>query len=260
MDLVLPIFPVTMLLVFFRFMALVSMTVLFGRNTVPIPIRVAIAMALSWFVLCRLPPEWTAFCEGLDAVVPLALALLGEVMLGLAMGLVIDLFFGVLSMTSTLFARESSLMMATMLDPTSGEQTVFINTLFSMLFTVLTFMWGGHLFLIKMVVESFRVLPPGFFWFRDELMELYVQLGSNVFSWGLRFALPVMAGGMLVAVSMGLIAKMSAEFNVLILSLPFRLFMGIGVLSLFLMYGYDPLYKVFETMMMHVKYLWVGAV
>ena len=259
MQLMLPFMPVAMLLVFIRFAALTGMTVIFGRGLVPVQVRIATAVALSWFVLSNLPPEWMVLCAGLDQPLSLAIAIGGEVMLGLAMGLLIDLFFAILNMASALFGRESALMMATMLDPTSDEQTVFISTLFSLSFTVLIFFWGGHLFLVKLVVDSFKVLPPGFFWFREELMGMYVQLGSDIFHWGLRFAFPAMAGGLIVAASMGLITKMAADFNVLILSLPFRLFMGVGILSLFFLYGYDPLYKVFETMVRHVKYLWVGG-
>ena len=259
MQLQLPILPITALMVFTRFAALTSMTVVFGRTIVPIRIRIAVAMALSWFVLAHLPPEWAAYCVNITRVVPLVIALLGEIMLGLALGLILDLFFAILNMASFLFARGSALMMARMLDPTSGEQSVIFSTLFSLLFTVLFFLWGGHLFLVKLVIQSFSTLPPGFFWFREELMEMYVQLGSDIFSWGVRFALPVIAGGLLVGVAMGLIAKMSPEFNVLILSLPFRLFVGISILALFILYGGDPLFNVFETMLLHVKYLWTGA-
>lgn len=259
MEFQLPILPVTVLLVFVRFAALTGMTVIFGRAIVPIRIRIAAAMAMSFFVLCHLPPVWTAYCQNLTQLVPLVIALVGEVMLGMALGLILDLFFAVLNMTSFLFARGSSLMMARMLDPTSNEQSMIFSTLFSLLFTVLIFLWGGHLFLVKLVIQSFSFLPPGFFWFREELLEMYVQLGGDVFSWGVRFALPVIAGGLLVGVAMGLIAKMSPEFNVLILSLPFRLFVGISLLSLFILYGADPLFNVFETMLMHVKYLWTGG-
>ena len=252
----LPILPITVLLVFARFAALTCMTVVFGRRLVPIRVRIALAMALSWFVLGNLPPEWRAYCQNLNDTLSIVTALLGEVLLGLALGLVFDMFFAVLNMTSVLFARESALMMATMLDPTNDEQTVFLSTLFSITFTTLIFLWGGHIFLVKLVIGSFEFLPPGFFWFREELMDMYVQLGGDIFSWGIRFALPVMAGGMIVAVCMGLIAKMAPEFNVLILSLPFRLFTGITILCLFILYGSDPLYKVFETMLRHIEYLW----
>jgi len=259
-QLQLPFYPVTVLLVFIRFAALAGMTAVFGRTLVPVRIRLAVAMAFSWFTLSCLPAEWELHCEGLNQVIPLTVAISGEIMLGMAMGLICDLFFAVLSITSMIFARESALMMATMLDPTSEEDSVIFSTLFSLLFTVLIFLWGGHLFLVKLVVESFRVLPPGFFWFRQELLEMYVHAGGDMFRWGLRFALPVMAGSMLITVSMGLIARMAPEFNVLILGLPFRLFMGLGILCLFLLYGYDPLYKVFESMLLHVKYLWAGGV
>lgn len=260
MQLHLPLYPITVLLVLFRFAALVGMTAVFGRKLVPVRIRLAIAIALTWFAVVHLPPEWVSHCEGISSVGSLVFAILGEILLGAAMGLVCDLFFAILNMAGMVFGRESSLMMARMVDPTSGEEDVIVSTLFSILFSLLILLWNGHLFLIKLVMESFRVLPPGFFWFRKELLEMYVALGGNIFQWGLRFALPAMVGGLLVAVAMGLMAKMAPEFNVLFLSLPIRLAVGIGLLTVFVLYGRDPLYHVFETMLLHLKFVLVGGV
>ena len=260
MQLHLPLYPITVLLVLFRFTALVGMTAVFGRKLISVRIRMAIAIALTWFSVGRLPSEWALHCEGITTIGPLVIALLGEVLLGVALGLVCDMFFAILNVAGMVFGRESSLMMARMVDPTSGEEDVIVGTLFSILFSVLVLLWSGHLLLIKFVVKSFEVLPPGFFWFRKELLEMYVTLGGDIFQWGLRFALPAMVGGLLVAVAMGLMAKMAPEFNVLFLSLPIRLSVGIGLLTLFVLYGRDPLYQVFETMMMHLKYVLLGGV
>ena len=260
MQMHLPIYPIALLLVLFRFTALVGMTAIFGRSLIPLRVRVAIAIALTWFTAVRLPSEWMVHCAGIDTTIALVIAVLGEILLGAMMGLVCDLFFAVLNMAGTVISRGSSLMMARMMDPTSGEQSEIINLLFSMLLTMLVLLWNGHLFLIKLTVESFRILPPGFFWFREELMEMLVILGRDIFMWGLRYAFPVMVGGLLVSVSMGLMARIAPEFNVLFLSLPFRLSVGIGLLSIFVLYGHDPLSRLFETMMLHLKYVIAGGV
>lgn len=260
MQLHFPLYPITVLLVLFRFSALVGMTALFGRRLVSMRIRMAIAIALAWFTVVRLPPEWSLYCEGITTLIPLVIAIVGEVLLGVALGLVCDMFFAILNVAGMIFGRESSLMMARMVDPTSGEEDVIVGTLFSILFSTLVLLWNGHLLLIKFVVKSFEVLPPGFFWFRKELLEMYVTLGGDIFHWGVRFALPAMVGGMLVAVAMGLMAKMAPEFNVLFLSLPIRLSVGIGLLMLFVLYGRDPFFQVFETMMLHLKYVLLGGV
>lgn len=259
MQLDLPIYPIAMLLVMVRFSALIGMTAVFGRGLVPVRIRLALAMALTWFAVTRLPPEWVQQCETLGGVFPLVTALLGEVLLGAALGLVCDLFFAVFNMTGDLIGQQSSLAMAQMLDPTSGIEDSIVSTLFSILFTLLVLLWDGHLYFIKLIMESFQTLPPGFFWFRQELLEMYVKLGGDVFEWGVRFSLPMIAGGLIIAVAMGLMAKMAPEFNVLMLALPFRLYMGIALLAVFLLNGYEPLYKVFETMLRHVKFLMAGS-
>ncbi|MDF7800913.1 flagellar biosynthetic protein FliR [Pontiellaceae bacterium B1224] len=260
MHLHLPLYPITLLLVFFRFAALVGMTSIFGRQLIPVRIRVAIAIALTWFAASHLPPEWTTHCQSITTIGALVVAVLGELLLGAAMGLVCDMFFAVLNMTGLIIGRESSLMMARMMDPGSGEDDIIVSTLFSLLLSLLILLWDGHLFVIKLVMQSFKVLPPGFSWFRKELLEMYSLLGSDIFAWGIRFALPAMVGGLLVAVAMGLMAKMAPEFNVLFLSLPIRLSVGIGLLTVFMLYGRDPLYHVFETMLYHVKYVLLGGV
>ncbi len=259
MNLFLPIYPVTVILVLFRFAALVGMTSAFGRRFIPVRIRLSIAIALTWFAVMHLPPEWTAHCQGITTIGALVMAVLGEILLGAALGLVCDLFFAVLNMSGLVIGRESSLMMARMMDPSTGEEDIIIGTLFSLLFSVLILLWNGHLFLVKLVMQSFRVLPPGFSWFRQELLEMYSALGGDIFAWGVRFALPAIVGGLIIAVAMGLMAKMAPEFNVLFLSLPIRLAVGIGMLSIFLLYGYDPLYKLFESMMLHLKYILAGG-
>jgi len=260
MQLFLPLYPVTILLVLFRFAALVGMTAVFGRRLVPVRIRVAVALGLTWFAVAHLPPEWALHCQGINTVGALVVAVAGELLLGAALGLVCDLFLAILSMAGLVIGRESSLMMARMLDPTTGEDDVIIGSFFTMLFSLLILLWDGHLYLVKLVMHSFRVLPPGFVWFRQELLEMYTALGSDVFAWGVRFALPAMVGGLIVAVAMGLMARMAPEFNVLFLSLPIRLAVGLGLLALFLLYARDPLYKIFETMLLHVRYVLEGGV
>jgi flagellar biosynthetic protein FliR len=259
MELNLPIYPISVLLVLFRFAALVGMTAIFGRNLIPVRVRLMIAVALTWFAVVNLPVEWAAHCEGITTTSALVIAALGEIMLGVALGLICDMFFAILNMTGHVLGRESSLAMARMVDPSSGQDDMIISSLFGIILTILVLLWDGHLFFIKLVMGSFKVLPPGFFWFRKELLEMYTLLGADIFEWGVRFALPAMVAGMLVGVVMGLMAKMAPEFNVLFLSLPIRLGVGLTVLSFFLLYGRDPLYRIFETMLLHAKYVLGGV-
>ncbi len=260
MQMILPVYPISMLLVLFRFAALVGMTSVFGRNLIPVRIRLIVAIALTWFAAVHLPAEWMRHCMAINTVPALVLAAMGEILLGAAMGLACDMFFAVLNMAGMLIARGSSLAMASMIDPSSNEQDEIVSTLLKILMTLLIILWNGHLYLIKMVTESFQVLPPGFFWFRDELLEMFVVLGSDIFLWGLRLGFPVMVGALLISVAMGLMARMAPEFNVMFLSLPIHVWAGLTLFSIFLLYGNDPLYKLFETMMGHMKFVLLGGV
>jgi flagellar biosynthesis protein FliR len=259
MQFYVPIYPIAVVLVLSRFAALVGMTAVFGRRQIPVRIRLMIAVALTWFAVANLPPEWNVYCQSLNKLSVLVMAIIGEMLMGAALGLVCDLFIGVLSMAGLIVGQGSSLSMAQMMDPATGESDVIVSTIFTMLFTLLVLLWDGHLFLIKIMMKSFHVLPPGFSWFREELLEMYTVLGSDLFAWGIRYALPTLVGGLLVVVAMGLMAKMAPEFNVLFLSLPVRLVMGLGMLVIFFLYGYGPFYRVFEGMLVHMRYILAGG-
>lgn len=260
MQLHLPVYPITLLLVLFRFGTLVGMTMLFGRQMVPARVRMAIAMALTWFAASHLPPEWSQHCEQITDGISLTIALCGEILLGAAMGLVCDLFFAVIAMAGELLSRECSLMMAKVMDPTSQNEEAVISTMLSLVFSMLVFLWDGHLYLIRVVMQSFQTLPPGFLWLKSDLLEMFTILGGDVFQWGVRYALPAMIGGLVIGSAMGLMAKMAPEFNVLFLSLPIRLGVGLMLFSFFILYGHDPLFRLFEGMVEHMQYVLQGSV
>lgn len=255
MDLHLPVYPIAMLLVLIRFGTLVGMTMIFGRQLISPRVRIAIAMALSWFAATRLPPEWLDSCLRITDGVSLTVALAGEILLGGAMGLVCDLFVAVLFMTGEVLGREASLSMAKVMDPASQNDATVISTMLTLVFSLLVLLWDGHLFMIRLVMQSFGTLPPGFLWLKPDLVEMFTTLGGDVFEWGVRYALPSIVGGMIIAAAMGLMAKMAPEFNVLFLSLPIRLAMGVLLFAAFVLYGHDPLFRLFESMLEHLQYL-----
>ena len=51
--------------------------------------------------------------------------------------------------------------MANMVDPQSGGQTLVISTVLSLFLISIFLSLDGHLFLIKMIIESYNYLPIG---------------------------------------------------------------------------------------------------
>ncbi|MFH0880234.1 MAG: flagellar biosynthetic protein FliR [Lentisphaerota bacterium] len=74
-------------------------------------------------------------------------------------------------------------------------------------------------------------------------------MGTLMFQWGLRFGLPVMAAILIVDACMGLVSRMAPDFDILFLSFPIRLFVGMAMLALTLRYSAGFFNNVIEITM-----------
>ena len=64
-------------------------------------------------------------------------------------------------MSGEKIASTAGLSMANMVDPQSGGQTLVISTVLSLFLISIFLSLDGHLFLIKMIIESYNYLPIG---------------------------------------------------------------------------------------------------
>ena len=70
-----------------------------------------------------------------------------------------------------------------------------------------------------------------------------------MFEWGLKFGLPVMCAGLILYVCLGLMSRLAPDFNVLFLSLPIRLLVGISVFGLALRFSGGYFERIMDDML-----------
>ena len=109
-----------------------------------------------------------------------------------------------------------------------------------MLFIVYVLAMGAHLTLIRLVARSFDLLPVPWLGWMDCGLDL-ANLGGAAIRAGVSLALPVLVVTTLVTIAMALMARFAEEFNVLFLSLPFRIISGLFILGLSIVLGGEGL-------------------
>jgi flagellar biosynthesis protein FliR len=83
----------------------------------------------------------------------------------LAMGFILQLAFAIPLIAAEQIAGTMGLAIATSIDPSSGSQSGALGSYFSITMTLLFYATGGHLLWFQLLVESYRLLPPGSFVF-----------------------------------------------------------------------------------------------
>lgn len=176
------------------------------------------------------------------AALPLAhadlgvLPVLGELSVGLVLGLSLAMLNEMLLFAGQVFGFQFSFSLVNLLDPNSMVQTPLMGQLLTLLGTLVMIGTGLHQTILLAVVRSFRVAPVGDVFFGGEAGLSLVKLMSGVFFAALQLAAPVLAATLLAEVTIAVIGKVSPQLPVMIVSVPAKTLLGyvalIGSLAL----------------------------
>lgn len=214
------------LLILFRLGGLFLSAPLFSGGHVPIPFKVGLALtlAVSFYPLL----QTRLFPGGIEPF-SLLLAIMGEVALGMMIGLAARFFFMAVDLAGELTGIQMGLGIANVVDPQFG-QPALVAAEFMSLITVLAFLiLEGHHAFLEAIWASFQSIPPGMF------SAAAAQAGAPVlvsmFGTSLLLALklssPVMVAVLLTNVGMALLVRVVPQLNFLVVGLTVTLIIGL---------------------------------
>ena len=140
-----------------RISALLISMPFFSTSFIPLQVRIVLSMCITFFIFqtIKLPNLMEM------SVLSIFIIILAEIGLGLSVGFILNILFSAASVSGEKIASTAGLSMANMVDPQSGGQTLVISTVLSLFLISIFLSLDGHLFLIKMIIESYNYLPIG---------------------------------------------------------------------------------------------------
>lgn len=220
-------------LVFARVGAILMLIPMFGDDSVSPRIRLIaallIALALQPIVAGKLTPG----LEG-DALV---LALLREVVIGLAIGALVRILYLSIAIAGTVIATQAGFSMITAFDPTMGGQTSAVARLMSIGALLFLFAFNIHHLLIVGVVKSYNFVTPELTTAGRDLAEVAVNTVARSFAIGLQIAAPFLVFGLVVNIGLGLAARLAPTIQIFFIAQPFMLLAGIALMLICLASG-----------------------
>jgi len=198
----------------------------FGAGSVPYQARVIATGALAALVC-----GWTEV-----AAPPVLLSLAGllwvagEVLIGLALGFVLQLSFAAPTMAAEVIGGTMGMGMASAVDPHSGTHSPALGQYFAVVLTLVFLATGGHLVWLRLVVDSYAAFPPGQTWLAPERLLEVAGFGSAMFVAAVAIALPVTLVLVLVQLLAGVLSRSAPSLNLFSLGLPAGVLAGIAAL------------------------------
>ena len=159
---------------------------------------------------------------------------LGSAFLLMTGGLILQIVFAAVSAAGEFISLSMGLGFAMMVDPNSGVQTPVISQFLVVLATLVFVSIGGHLILLELLLDSFRLWPIGEPQLEMAMVWDLLQWSALLFTGAAMIALPAMVVLLLANSAMGVVSRAAPSLNVFAVGFPLTLLMGIGVLIVLL--------------------------
>ncbi len=211
---------------FLRVVSLVSAAPVFGVQFVPAQFKILLAVAITILVVPLAPAPPAVEILSMQAM----LVALQQILIGLAMGMVVNLLFNVFLLGGQIIGTNMGLGFATVVDPQGGVSVPVLSQFYVYLTTLIFLALNGHLLLIEVLTRSFTAMPVAGAGLSGESFWQIVQWAGEIFKGGTLLALPALASLLLVNMALGVIMRAAPQFNIMSIGFPITLTVGFIVI------------------------------
>ncbi len=223
-------------LIFVRVSSMIMTAPYFSSASFPAQVKLFFALITSVLLYPVIPAE-NVLIPPDAGVVFLASAIIIEVLVGVAMGLIGQLIFAGLEMAGRLISLKIVLGFASVVDTMTQQQSTLISNLFSMLAVLVFLSIDGDKIYISALAKSFEVLPLS--QAAIHLVGPYMlDVAVYLFMIAVQIASPFLVVLFLLDLSLAIFARIMPQANIMFIALPIKL--GVGFVLLILISPYLP--------------------
>ena len=170
-----------------------------------------------------------------------------ETLTGLVFGFITNMCFNSLKIAGSLIDQQLGLSMANIYDPNTNTQNTLIETILYWLGVMIFFSMNGHHQLIAGIQNSFNLVKVGQLILSgnfDYVINVFVQC----FIIGIKIAVPMILSLLIAELLIGFISKSVPQLNVMVVSMPLKLLMGIIFIMIALPFLINKMHHLFNQL------------
>jgi flagellar biosynthesis protein FliR len=229
------------LLCFCRITSFFVVSPIFNAQNVPNQFKVGLAVFVSFIAFVG---TGIASPVSMDSMYWLLIA--REILIGVFLGFIAYMFFTVVQIAGSFIDIQMGFGIANVIDPLTGASTPVLGNLKYIIATLLFLSFNGHHYLLEGIIRSYEWVPLN----NDLFTHLYdgrisdfmIRTFSEVFALSFQMAAPIVVALFLTDLGLGLLARVAPQFNIFVVGMPLKIFLGFMMLIL-LFPGYQVLFK-----------------
>ena len=216
--------------VFFRIMLLFFLFPLFSPTFFPRKLKILVSLVLALV----LTPAVSFPLPEIKGIYDLIVVLSGEFLLIFVISLFFRFILGGIQLGGEMVGIQMGFGISQTIDPMSGFSLPVISQFVYIIFLLFFFAFNFHHYLIYFLYKSFIKIPPGSFMMSKSLAALVVKQSKMIFEISIKFLAPLLVFMLLIYVSLSIIGRLLPQINVLFVSFPLTIGLGLIFFGLML--------------------------
>jgi len=220
----LPALAAAFLLVFARVGSMLMLLPGLGEMSVPVRLRLTVALALSAVML---PLHRAEYAIDLNALGPILLMLGEEILIGILLGMTARLTMSALQVAGSVVAQQLGFSFVTAVDPTQGQQGILVGNFLTLLGITLLFATNLHYLVIAALDDSYSLFRPGEVPLTGDMAALTTQTIAGAFRVGVQLSAPFLVFGLVFNLALGLLSRLMPQMQVFFVGMPLSILGGL---------------------------------
>ncbi|MGA7524133.1 MAG: flagellar biosynthetic protein FliR [Acidobacteriaceae bacterium] len=213
-----------MILVMVRISGLMVFAPIFSSGAIPVRVKAVFVLAVS-FLIAPVVAGFSGAHVELGTV-----AVLGELSVGLVLGLTLSLLLEALNFAGEIMGFQFSFSLVNLLDPNSSVETPLMGQMFGLLGTLVLLGAGLHRTLLAALLRTFATAPVGTVRLDPRVGLALLPLAGGIFAAALQLSAPVLAATLVAETAVALAGKLAPQLPVMAIDVPAKTLLGYVVL------------------------------
>ncbi|MCW2973880.1 MAG: flagellar biosynthetic protein FliR [Thermoleophilia bacterium] len=219
---------ITFLLVVGRLSGLFLIAPVFSSPMIPGKLKMMMLLMLALTITPIV--SGTATAPMPTGIVELLLAMVTEVVMGLALGFSVAIVFSAVQVGASFIDTSIGFSMANIIDPLSNTQATVLGSFYSIMATLIFLSINGLHYMLAAFKQSYSVVGVGQVPDFGRILDNLFFTFKHLFGMGFQIAAPVLITLLLCDVVLGIVSRVVPQMNVFFVGVPLKI--GVGLLAI----------------------------
>ena len=232
-----------------RIAGFVFLAPFFSNSSMPQRAKLLLSFSVALICYFVIPQEPLQY----HGVIGYAGIIIAEAIAGMILGLFANFAVQILSFAGQVADMEIGFSMVTQFDPTNNMQVTVTSNILTYAVMLTMVATNMHLYIIRAVVDSFLLIPVGNVKFSPFFYQGFLKFMLDYMILAFRIILPVFAALLVVNTILAVLAKAAPQLNMFVIGYQLKIFVGLAVLTVMMLFLPSISEIIFDEMMTLLK-------